>query len=163
MPGALAQIRDFNMETFLIFSLAVVIGTYLLSLFQKRLTKWDKIVKLYSSPNEPEGEIIYGANSEFNSSLTKYPLINTIVKFILCAEGLYVKYELFFEWPKYYKPVLIPWDHIFILTTGELGKDGYDKYQIYYDNVYQGQIKIQQYISKDILKFIEKNNFITRN
>lgn len=125
--------------------------------FRRMRTKWDIIVQTFPVSSEPQGDFIIGTQSEYISAVSKYPVINTVMKFVLCYDGLYVKYELFFEWPKYYKPVLIPWSNIFILPANEFEKHGFDKYQIYNNNTYLGQIKIQPYVSKEILNYIEIN------
>ena len=79
---------------FLIFNILILFWAY----YYKYRTKWNIIVQTFPVLSEPNGEYHIGTHSAFQSSISKYPIVDTVTKFILCNEGLYVKYELFVKW-----------------------------------------------------------------
>lgn len=148
------------MITEIIFVLGFFLLFYLFNLFVKRtrrkLSGWNFIEQLFRTESEPDNRSLYGVHAAYYHVNSKYPLADTFAKINITLDGLYFKFQLFFEIPKVYKPVFIPWENIKYEKTNKDDKLGFDKYHIYYQDNRIGMICIQPFISKNVLKEIEK-------
>ena len=141
-----------NMIEFLVLSstfLYFIWVYYKISLWMRKKTKWSTLENIFPAEVEPKSLCFYGVHSEYLSSESSYPLLDSYFKLIPIQEGLYVKIELKYEWP-----IFIPWKNVEVFKSSKWDKDGYDKYQIYDDGKYLGNLKIDKLISKGMLEYI---------
>jgi hypothetical protein len=144
---------------FLILFPALVI---FLNYLRYKLSRWEIFIKDFESVKRPELKAIYGLWSEFRQSSTSYPLGNNFLKVAVTPFGLYLQYDLKYEPIKFYKPVTIPWDNIFIKQTKESVTKGFDEYRIIKKGQNAGSLFLQIPIS-DQIKAESKNLGIKLN
>ena len=155
------------MSNELFFILGFILLSYFLDMFVKRIRRklsgWNYIEQLYKTNSEPDEKSLYGIHAAFYHAQSKYPLADTFAKIKITSEGLYFKFQLFFEIPKVYKPVFIPWKNIRFEKTNKDDKLGFDKYHIYYQDKRIGMICLQPFVSENVLIEIEKLNINLNN
>lgn len=130
-----------------------------MNLWIRKGSKWPILEENFPCKKEPISICFYGLHSEYRGSNSKRPLIDSYFKLTAIEKGLFIKLELKYEWPKFYKAILVPWKNIEVFKSDSLSKNGYHAYQIYNDGHLLGNLNIDHIVSDELIEFVHEKEY----